>query len=214
MAEKKLFRVRGLNGTPYSPKFQTAAEYADKWTALLRRWHVAEDTVYCLCREAAPVRLVIRRYQSGKLALARHPGTGPDHDTGCKYYGPSATAGWMAGAYVPGVVKEEDGVYKVRLAIGRTMREPKARVPGVESRRSTPADRTVRGLPRQVRANVHSYDRTGHGDGQFESMSGRLRNRGQPNVPQRLHQLSDSEGREAAKDLLGTTESNWRNMVI
>lgn len=134
MTQKKLFPVLGPNGNIYNADFQTEDTYAASWAAMLGRWHSTAATVQCLCRKAAPPPLVIREYRGGKYGLARHPHTGPDHDSGCKYYGPSVKGGWMEHAYLPGVVEEDKGRYKVTLGVGRDMQEPHAGVPGVEIR--------------------------------------------------------------------------------
>ncbi|MDT9702388.1 hypothetical protein, partial [Streptomyces sp. P17] len=66
---------------------------------------------------------MLRKYASGKTALARHPDNGPMHDGACQYFGPSVK-GAIARAYESGVVVEDGGVYKVRLAAGRQMTDP------------------------------------------------------------------------------------------
>lgn len=123
MTQRKLFAILGPNNKRYSPAFQTEADYADARAKLLERWRNADLIVHCLCRSAQPVPLVLRKYASGKTALARHPDTGPMHDGACQYFGPSVK-GAIARAYESGVVVEDGGVYKVRLAAGRQMTDP------------------------------------------------------------------------------------------
>lgn len=123
MTTRTLFPVLGPTGKTYTPEFQTDDSYAAAWARLLDRWHADGSVIQCLCRPTNPVPLVLRRYSSGMVTLARHPHTGPDHDGACRYFGPSIT-GAIAHAYERGVVEEVDGVYKVRLAAGRTMQEP------------------------------------------------------------------------------------------
>lgn len=143
MTTRTLFPVRGPTGKDYSIEFQTAADYATAWARLLERWRNADSVAHCLCRPAQSVPLVLRRYASSKVALARHPHTGPNHDGACRYFGPSVS-GAIARAYQSGVVDEDDGIYKVQLAAGRTMREPLTDVEPVE-----PRLRRGPGVPRQ-----------------------------------------------------------------
>lgn len=143
MTTRTRFPVLGPTGKPYSPQFQTEDTYAAAWSRLLERWHAEGSASQCLCRPARPVPLVLRRYASGTVALARHPHTGPDHDGACRYYGPSIT-GALAHAYETGVAEEVDGVYKVRLATGRAMEEGETQATAVE-----PRPRLGPGIPRQ-----------------------------------------------------------------
>lgn len=133
MSKKKTFAVRGPDGTPHTVGFETNPKHQTAWSKLLAGWHATDQTVYCLCRTANPVQLVIRKYDSGKLSLARHPNTGPQHDSDCRYFGPSI-AGAIASAYLPGAVVDTDGVYKVQLSVGRRMQNSRGNAPPVEGR--------------------------------------------------------------------------------
>lgn len=135
MTTRTLFPVQGPTGETYSSQYQTDASYAGAWSRRLREWRAAKGkgAVHCLCCRARPVPLVLRQRANNNVTLARHPHTGPDHDTACRYFGPSI-AGAIARAYETGVVKEVDGLYQVRLAVGRTMHEPRDDVPPGEHR--------------------------------------------------------------------------------
>ncbi|MBO0395471.1 DUF1173 family protein [Stenotrophomonas maltophilia] len=137
MTTKTLFSVLGLDGTSYSAAFQTERAHATDWARLLGQWHGAKrgaaNSVQCQCRPAQSIPLVLRQYETGKFTLARYPGSGPQHDSTCRYFGPSIS-GAISNAYVDGVVKEDDGIYTVRLATGRSMQEALINTECVEPR--------------------------------------------------------------------------------
>lgn len=143
MTTRTRFPVLGPTGQRYSPEFQTEDQFAANWTRLLERWRTEHSVVHCLCRPNQPVPLVVRRYATGTLALVRHPHTGPQHDGACRYFGPSTTEA-IERAYESGVVVEDDGLYTVRLAAGRAMKEDTAEAVEVE-----PRPRLGPGVPRQ-----------------------------------------------------------------
>ncbi|QKW56724.1 DUF1173 family protein [Stenotrophomonas sp. NA06056] len=126
MAEKRRYELSCSDGSTYSVQYQSSVG----WGGKLKCLHSLER-LSCLCRPASPVLLVIRNYGT-HYGLARHPGTGPDHQTTCFYYGPAVTRGWISGTYVPGVI-EDNGCYKVSLCVGRKTTESSAGVTDVEA---------------------------------------------------------------------------------
>ncbi|SIQ98635.1 DUF1173 family protein [Aquipseudomonas alcaligenes] len=108
----------------YSSQFQTAAEYAKPWKAVLTKAH-AGGQVFCQCFGRGRKQLAVRHLADADgYCLARYPRTGPEHSSDCQYYSPDATKSGMQG-YAESVVEEgEDGGLRVKLALSLRRKDP------------------------------------------------------------------------------------------
>ena len=91
----------------------------------LERARAERARVECMCRPAAPPRLVVRT-RAGRFHLARWPGTGHDHDPACPFYSAGPAVSGRAGCR--GAIEEgEDGI-TVRLSAALTAPAAQARL--------------------------------------------------------------------------------------
>jgi hypothetical protein len=109
----------------------------------LERARAERARVECLCRPAAPPRLVVRT-RTGRFHLARWPGTGHEHDPACPFYSASPADSGRAGC-VGAIEEGEDGI-TVRLAAALTLASADARVRHGEGERGDGAGRRRVGL--------------------------------------------------------------------
>ena len=124
-------RMGGVE-TPYSPEFQTEAEFARSWISVLRKAHAGNADVRCLCPGPGEKRLSPHRLNdSDRIYLARYPYTGPEHAPECIFYATDPAKSGL-GAYAKDVVEEGRDGLKIKLAIGLKKKDPASGAAGEE----------------------------------------------------------------------------------
>ncbi len=83
---------------------------------LLRIAKLSNKPALCCCRPQDELRISICK-RDETYYLARFPDTGPLHHHGCYFYAAEAANSGVS-SYAGGVITEEDGVIKLRLAFG------------------------------------------------------------------------------------------------
>ncbi|MGI1188109.1 DUF1173 family protein [Pseudomonas aeruginosa] len=119
-----LIQYQDQTQQPYTPDFQTKAEFAKGWKAVMAKAHAGAD-ITCLCFGRGAKKLAVRHLAGADgYCLARYPNTGPQHANDCIYYAPDASKSGLQG-YAEGVVTEsDDGGLRVRLGLGLRKKDP------------------------------------------------------------------------------------------
>lgn len=111
---------------PYSPEFQTKAEFDKGWQSALKKAY-QNAVVRCQCKGKGERRLAIKHSSaSGRFSLAKFCLTGHNHAHDCRFHAANPAMSGTAG-YVSGVIDPlDDGRIAIKLGIGLKLAEPKA----------------------------------------------------------------------------------------
>lgn len=119
-----LIQYQDKTQKPYTPEFQTSAEFAKGWKAVMAKAHAGAE-ITCQCFGRGAKKLAVRHLAGADgYCLARYPNTGPQHSNDCIYYAPDTSKSGLQG-YSEGVVSEnEEGGLRVRLGLGLRKKDP------------------------------------------------------------------------------------------
>lgn len=128
---------------PYSPEFQTKAQYAAGWKKVLRDAHANHVPGQCQCmgRPLENQRMLSVKHHANRdtFFLAKFADSGPQHHRDCRFYSPNRMCSGY-GAYFPPngkpnddneVINDEDGVIRIKVGMGLKVRDTKDGVPAL-----------------------------------------------------------------------------------
>ena len=112
---------------PYSPEFQSQAQFAQGWKAVLAKTHQSETAMLCGCPGKGDKKLSVRYYDdSDSYGLARYPFSGEQHSNDCRFYAPNTCKSGMSG-YSENVIEEgPGGSVRIKLEVGLRRKEARA----------------------------------------------------------------------------------------
>jgi hypothetical protein len=107
----------------YSVEFQTAPEFERPWQKVLKDAY-GHAEVRCACRGTGPKRLAVKHYEgTGSFALAKFALSGHEHAPDCQHHSVGDAVGGPAGSGAGVLDVQGDGSVRIRLEIGRNVRE-------------------------------------------------------------------------------------------
>ena len=115
-----------------SARLQTDLGFFLDWQSVLRDAHALHPRIHCQCRgnnddeRNEDERRLEVRCMNGLFFLARRRHTGPQHHDDCRFYAADRAQSGI-GAYVEGLVDDEDGEIRIRVGMGlKVLDEPGA----------------------------------------------------------------------------------------
>lgn len=112
-----------INGTNYYPATQTNPDKELYWQTVLKDARKKSKVPLCGCNPGATNQLAIRRHQGKReyYFLAKYPDQGATHNPKCRFYAKAQLSGLQG--YTKGVIEEVDEGFKIKLELGRQVKE-------------------------------------------------------------------------------------------
>jgi hypothetical protein len=131
-----------IDGLNYDPATQTHANKELYWQNVLKDARKKRKVPLCCCNPDATNQLAIRLLQGKReyYFLAKYPDQGATHQPTCRFYAKAAFSGLQG--YTRDVVEEVDEGFKIKLELGRQVRELSATSEIVSSAGDKGAPRT------------------------------------------------------------------------